>query len=71
MGELINQIFTGFSDAIKGISNGLKDAFLNIIYVDPSASEKVVSDFAKFAFVMFGLSLAFTIVFLIVRKIKG
>ncbi|CDC68704.1 unknown [Staphylococcus sp. CAG:324] len=71
MGELINQIFTGFSDAIEGISNGLKDAFLNIIYVDPTASEKVVSEFAKFAFVMFGLSLAFTIVFLIVRKIKG
>lgn len=71
MAELINQIFTGFTDAIKGIAGGLKNAFEQIIYVDPSATEKVLSDFAKFAFIMMGLSLAFSIVFLIVRKIRG
>lgn len=71
MAELINQIFTGFTDAIKGIAGGLKNAFEHIIYVDPLASEKVLSDFAKFAFIMMGLSLAFSIVFLIVRKIRG
>ena len=71
MAELINQIFTGFTDAIKGIASGLKNAFEQIIYVDPSATEKVLSDFAKFAFIMMGLSLAFSIVFLIVRKIRG
>lgn len=71
MAELINQIFTGFTDAIKGIASGLKNAFEQIIYVDPSATEKVLSDFAKFSFIMMGLSLAFSIVFLIVRKIRG
>lgn len=71
MAELINQIFTGFTDAIKGIASGLKDSFEQIIYVDPSATEKVLSDFAKFSFIMMGLSLAFSIVFLIVRKIRG
>ena len=71
MAELINQIFTGFTDAIKGISSGLKNAFEQIIYVDPSATEKVLSDFAKFSFIMMGLSLAFSVVFLIVRKIRG
>lgn len=71
MAELINQIFTGFTDAIKGIAGGLKNAFEEIIYVDPSATEKVLSDFAKYAFIMMGLSLAFSIVFLIVRKIRG
>lgn len=71
MAELINQIFTGFTDAIKGIASGLKNAFEQIIYVDPLAAEKVLSDFAKFAFIMMGLSLAFSIVFLIVRKIRG
>ena len=70
MAELINQIFTGFTDAIKGIASGLKNAFEQIIYVDPLATEKVLSD-AKFAFIMMGLSLAFSIVFLIVRKIRG
>ena len=71
MAELINQIFTGFTDAIKGIAGGLKNAFEQIIYVDPLATEKVLSDFAKFTFIMMGLSLAFSIVFLIVRKIRG
>ena len=71
MAELINQIFTGFTDAIKGIASGLKNAFEQIIYVDPSATEKVLSDFAIFSFVMMGLSLAFSVVFLIVRKIRG
>lgn len=71
MAGLINQIFTGFTDAIKGIAGGLKNAFEQIIYVDPSATEKVVSDLAKFGFIMMGLSLAFSIVFLIVRKIRG
>lgn len=71
MAGLINQIFTGFTDAIKGIAGGLKNAFEQIIYVDPLATEKVLSDFAKFAFIMMGLSLAFSIVFLIVRKIRG
>lgn len=71
MAELINQIFTGFTDAIRGIASGLKDAFEQIIYVDPTATQKVLSDFAKFAFIMMGLSLAFSIVFLIVRKIRG
>lgn len=71
MAELINQIFTGFTDAIKGIASGLKNAFEQIIYVDPSATEKVLSDFAKFSFIIMGLSLAFSVVFLIVRKIRG
>ena len=71
MAELINQIFTGFTDAIHGIASGLKNAFEQIIYVDPLATEKVLSDFAKYSFVMMGLSLAFSIVFLIVRKIRG
>ena len=71
MGELINEIFSGFTNAIQGLASGIKDAFLNIIYVDPSASERVLSDFAKFGFVMIGLTLALSIVFGIVRKIRG
>lgn len=71
MGELINQIFTGFSDTIKGLSGGIKDAFLNIIYEDPSATTKVLSDFAKFGFIIMGFGLACSLVFLGIRKIRG
>ena len=71
MSDLINQTFTSFTDTIKGIANGLKTAFEHIIYVDPSATEKVTSDFAKFGFIMLGFSFATAIVFLVARKIRG
>lgn len=69
--DFVNQMFSGFTDTIKGIANGLKMAFENIIYVDPSASEKVLSDFAKFGFIMIGVGLATGITYTIVRKIRG
>lgn len=70
MGTLITEIFTGFSEAIKGIAGGIKDAFMNILYVDPSAEALVISDFAKFGFVMLGLSLAIGLVYGAVRLIR-
>ena len=69
--DFVNQMFSGFTDTIKGIANGLKLAFENIIYVDPSASEKVLSDFSKFGFIMIGVALATGITYTIVRKIRG
>lgn len=70
-GEIIKEIFLGFSDTIKGMSGGIKDAFMNIIYEDPTATTKVLSDFAKFGFVIMGFGLAGSLVFLGIRKICG
>lgn len=71
MGELITTMFTSFGDVISGLAGGVKDMFMNIIYVDPSASELVVSDFAIFGFMMAGLSMALGLGYFIIRKIRG
>lgn len=62
MGSLIGQIFEAFKETIQGMTTGLKEALVNIIYVDPTAAEPVVSDLAMFIFLMFGLGLALAVV---------
>ena len=71
MGELITVMFENFSTTITGIATGVKDMFMNILYVDPSASELVLSEFAKFGFAMAGLSMALGLGYFIIRKIRG
>jgi hypothetical protein len=63
MSELLSEIWTSFTTTIGGLANGIKEAFLNIIYVDPDATTRVVSDVAKFGFVMLGLSMAIGLVY--------
>ena len=71
MTELITTMFSGFSDTIGGLANGVKEMFMNILYVDPTAQTLVVSDFAKFGFVMAGLSMALGLGYFIIRKVRG
>lgn len=71
MTELIQTMFSGFTDTISGLATGVKDMFMNILYVDPSASELVLSDFAKFGFLMAGLSMALGLGYFIIRKVRG
>ena len=62
MGTMVQTIFSSFTDVIGGMAGGIKEAFMNIIYVDPSASEKVLSDIAQFGFYGIGISLAIGLV---------
>lgn len=71
MGELIEVMFDNFNTTITGLAAGIKDMFLNILYVDPQAEVLVISDFAKFGFIMMGLSLALGLGYFIIRKIRG
>ena len=64
-------MFSGFTDTIGGLAGGVKDMFMNILYVDPSASELVLSDFAKFGFLMGGLTMALGLGYFIIRKVRG
>ncbi len=70
MDNLITQIFTVFSETISGLTGGLKDAFMHLLYVDPAASELVVSDLSLFIFMMLGLSMALGLVYTIFGLIK-
>lgn len=70
MGELITQMFSSFSTVITGLATGIKDAAANLIYVDPAAEQKVLSDVIQFIFIIAGLSIAMTVFFMVFRLIR-
>lgn len=70
IGDLISEITSGLTGMGNSVITFLKEAFLNIIYVDPTASTRVVSDFAKFGFGLIGLSLALGLTYFIVNLIR-
>ena len=69
--NFVSKIFTGFTDTIKALTGGVKDAFTNFIYVDPSASEKVISDVAEYCLILGGVLLAIGIVWGTFRLIRA
>lgn len=71
MTSLITDMFSSFGTAIEGLTGGIKDAFLNIIYLDPSSATPVVSPLAQFIFIMGGLSIAIGLVYGAVRLIRS
>ena len=48
MNELITVMFSGVNETVKGLASAVKDMFMNILYVDPTAETLVLSEFAKF-----------------------
>ena len=71
MYELITEIFTSFSEVIKGLSDGIKDAFTNLIYVDPNVTDPQFSPIVLFIFTMAGLGLATGILYKIFGMIRA
>lgn len=71
MSELISEIFTSFTTVIQGLAGGLKTAFGQLIYVDPSASSPVFSPLILFLFTMAGLGLASGILYKIFGLIQA
>ena len=71
MSELISTIFENFSVVIKGLSDGLKTAFSNLIYVDPAATNPVLSPLVLFVFTMLGLGIATRILYKIFTLVKS
>ena len=70
MGEIITSITSSFSEVIQAFTSGIRDAFTGLIYETSASGEQVLSDFAKFGFVMMGLGAAVGIVFFIVKLIR-
>lgn len=71
MSELITAIFATFSTVIKGLAEGLKDAFSYLIYVDPTASDPKFSTFVLFLFTLAGVGLATGILYKMFGLIKS
>ena len=60
----------GVTKTIKTIVDAIKSIFLNLIYEDPAAETKVVSQLAIFLFVMLGVSVGVGLVWLVLSLIK-
>lgn len=71
MSKLITEIFGSFTEVIKGLSGGIKDAFSNLIYLDPSATDPQFSPIVLFIFTMAGLGLATGILYKIFGMIRA
>ena len=71
MSELVKEIFSSFTEVIKGLSGGIKDAFSNLIYVDAAATDPQFSPVVLFVFTMAGLGLATGILYKIFGMIRA
>ena len=71
MSELIEAIFSSFGIVIESLASGLKNAFSELVYVDPAAATPIFSPLIIFIFVTAGLGLAAGILFKIFALIKN
>ena len=69
MADLVKSIFDTFSTVIEGLSDGLKTAFINLIYTDSSAT--AFSPLVLFVFTMAGIGLAAGILYKIFALIRA
>lgn len=70
MSELLSLLFQSFTTVVTGLAGGIKDAASELIYVDPAASTKTLSDVIQFIFIIAGLSIAMTVFFMVFRLIR-
>ncbi len=70
MGEIITDIMSGFTGSISGLTGGIRDAFTSLIYETSASGDQVISNFAKFGFVLLGFGLAISVIFFIINLIR-
>ena len=73
MGNIVSKFAEGFTGMLEPLANGLKNGFSHLLYQDPSAEVKVLSDVAEVGLIVGGMGLAIGIVigiFHLVRRIR-
>ena len=68
--NLVTEMFSTFKTVITGTSGGIKDAFVNLVYVDPAVDNPEFSPIILFVFTMAGVGLAVGILYKIFSLIK-
>ena len=74
MDSIVTKFASGFTGMIQPLATGIKTGFSNLLYVDPAAEVKVLSDVAEVGLVMGGIALAVGLVmgvFHLIRKLRG
>lgn len=64
-------MFDTVSTTATGLGNGIKEMFLNLIWEDPTATERVLSDFSKFSFMMLGVSLVLGLGYVLLKCLRA
>jgi hypothetical protein len=71
MAQLVEELFGSFTTVIESLAGGIKNAFTNLIYVDPAATSPEFSPVVVFVFVMAGIGLATGILYRIFSMIRA
>lgn len=71
MGDIINSISDTLVGMIEAIATGMGNAVSQLIFTTGENGASELSDFAKFAFAIFGISLGITIVYFVVNWVRG
>ena len=70
MGEIITSMMQGFTDTMSGLTTGIREGFTSLIYETSAGGEQVLSNLAKFGFVIGGFGLAVSVVFVLFKLIR-
>ena len=71
MSELITQLFGSFPTVVTSLAKGIKDAFGELVWADPLASDKVLSDPIQFIVIFGGVTLGVGLLWGTFSMIRG
>lgn len=71
MGEIVTTISDTLVSMIEAVAEGLSGAVSQLIFTTGAEGAQELSDFAKFAFAIFGISLGVSLVYFVVNWIRG
>lgn len=71
MGAIIETISETLVGMIQAVAQGLASAVQSLVFVEGENGAQELSDFAKFAFAIFGISLGITLVYYVVSWVRG
>ena len=69
IGDLISELFSGMTVAIQGMANAVKEALTNLIF-DGTGDSRVLSETAKYLFIVAGVGIAISLVFGVINLVR-
>ena len=70
MSELITTMFQNFKTIVTNSATALKDCFANLVWDDPTATTKKLSDLIQFVFLMMGITIGIGIVYKVLSLVR-
>ena len=71
MGDLIQAFGDGFTGMLEPMATGIKTGFTHLIYQDPAAESRVLSDLAQVGMLIGGAACAIGLIFGMFRMVRN